>query len=236
MSAAWFLLLALPACGFVFLFWTLGMLALWPIDRAGGLQQRLSRFGTSTLLRLSRVSWLLELAAPLGGGPYVLVSNHSSPLDVFVLVASLRLPFRIAVKDSLYRHPLLWPLIGSGRHVRLGQIGGVRAALGMLRRGECSLLIFPEGEFSKHSVGEFRLGAAYLAVRAGIPAVPMALVGVREIFTQGLAGLRSGQVRVRLGVPIQTRGLTRADVPGLAQKLRQEVEILLQERALTDSP
>ena len=70
-----------------------------------------------------------------------------------------------------------------------------------------SVLLFPEGGRSPHGLREFKEGAAYIAIKAGVPVVPVALVGMRELLPMGSVHIRSGRVTVRVGDPIPTAGL-----------------------------
>jgi 1-acyl-sn-glycerol-3-phosphate acyltransferase len=91
-----------------------------------------------------------------------------------------------------------------------------------------SLLIFAEGGRSVDGVlQDFKDGAAYLAIKAQAPLVPVALIGTRDILAMHSATFHRGRVRVRIGEPICTEGLTthqRADV--IEKARRQIVEML----------
>ena len=65
-----------------------------------------------------------------------------------------------------------------------------------------------EGGRSSHGLRQFKEGAAYIAIKAGVPVVPMAVVGMRELLPMGSIHIKSGQVVLRVGDPIPTTGLT----------------------------
>ena len=72
-----------------------------------------------------------------------------------------------------------------------------------------SILFFPEGGRSRDgNLREFKDGAAYIAIKAQAPLVPLALVGAREILPMGSGTIRRGLVRLRIGDPIPTIGLS----------------------------
>jgi 1-acyl-sn-glycerol-3-phosphate acyltransferase len=73
----------------------------------------------------------------------------------------------------------------------------------------------------------FKEGAAYIAIKAGVPVVPMAIVGMREVLPMGSIHLRSGKVTVRVGQPIATEGLTIKDRDELSERLRRDVAELM---------
>jgi 1-acyl-sn-glycerol-3-phosphate acyltransferase len=96
----------------------------------------------------------------------------------------------------------------------------------MVRERGVSVLLFPEGGRSQHALREFKEGAAYIAIKAGVPAVPIALVGMRRILPMGSFHIRAGRALLRVGDPIPTEGMTTADRAALNQRLYEEVSRL----------
>jgi 1-acyl-sn-glycerol-3-phosphate acyltransferase len=84
----------------------------------------------------------------------------------------------------------------------------------------------PDGE-----VAHFKRGAFLVAIRAGVPVVPMAVHGGRQILRPGSLRLRPGTLRYRVGSPIPIEGLTEADAPALAESTRRIVASLSAEAA-----
>jgi len=77
-----------------------------------------------------------------------------------------------------------------------------------IRHGR-STLIFPEGGRSETGeLREFKDGAAFIAIRAQVPIVPMALIGMRQILPMHTLRFRRGHVKLRIGQPIETQGMT----------------------------
>ena len=92
------------------------------------------------------------------------------------------------------------------------------------------MLLFPEGGRSADdTLQEFREGAAYIAIKAGVPAVPIAMTGTREVLKMGSMQIMSGLVKLRIGDPIPTAHLTLRDRSTLIQTLREKVAELLLE-------
>ena len=101
----------------------------------------------------------------------------------------------------------------------------------IIREHGISLLIFPEGGRSHDGeLQPFKEGAAYIAIRAGVSVVPIALHGTREILPFGSARVRSGSVTMRIGEPIATAG-TR-DREHLTAELRSRIAALLEEQPI----
>jgi 1-acyl-sn-glycerol-3-phosphate acyltransferase len=91
-----------------------------------------------------------------------------------------------------------------------------------------SVLLFPEGGRAPEGLREFKEGAAYIAIKAGVPIVPMAIVGMREKLPMGSIHVRSGKVAVRVGQPISTDGLSISERMELTERLYREVAQLLE--------
>jgi 1-acyl-sn-glycerol-3-phosphate acyltransferase len=125
------------------------------------------------LLRYDARATALRLPA----GPFVMVANHPTLVDVTALVATTP-DIAIVAKRAMFRSPLVGPLLRACDHIEAGE-GGLFAgavvaeqALRRLRAGT-PVLIFPEGTRSPASgVGELRLGAFQIAARSGVPIVP----------------------------------------------------------------
>jgi 1-acyl-sn-glycerol-3-phosphate acyltransferase len=77
----------------------------------------------------------------------------------------------------------------------------------------------------------FRDGAAYIAIKAGVPLVPVAMIGVREVLPLGSSFVAGGPVRLRLGDPIPTMNLTLRDRAALTRRLYEAVMELYGEPA-----
>jgi 1-acyl-sn-glycerol-3-phosphate acyltransferase len=167
--------------------------------------------------------------------PYVFVANHSSYMDIPAILARLPHQFRFFAKKGLFQVPFLgWHLRRAG-HLEVDR-SSARASLKtmsegarMVRERGVSVLLFPEGGRSRGGLREFKEGAAYIAIKAGVPAVPIALVGMRRILPMGSIHIRAGRAVLRVGDPISTQGMTLADRAALNQRLYEEIARLLGE-------
>jgi len=167
---------------------------------------------------------------------YIFASNHLSYMDTPVVLSSIPVQFRFLAKSGLFKIPFLGWYLTKGGHVPV-PLGDPRAAVKILahaaeiiREHRISLLIFPEGGRAHDGVlQEFRDGAAYLAIKAQVPLVPLALVGTREILPMGSKTFRRGRVTLRIGDPIPTDGLLSRDRRALTQTSRDRIASLLAE-------
>jgi len=171
-------------------------------------------------------------------GSYVFVSNHLSYMDTPVVLANLP-DFRFLAKSGLFKIPLLGTHLATAGHIPVPR-GDARAAVRtmntaaqLIRERRISLLIFPEG--GRSHTGElapFQEGAAYIAVRAGVPLVPIALQGTREILPFGSGHVRSGLVTMRVGDPIPTDQVQLRDRGRITAQLRDRIASMLEEQPI----
>ncbi len=212
---------------------TLSLLASL-VDRTGRTQHRVARIWGRMLLAVSFIrvrAQGLEKLDPKA--TYVFVANHSSYMDIPALLAYLPFQFRFFAKKGLYRIPFLGGHLNRAGHIPVDR-SSARASLKSMSAGarivaerQVSLLLFPEGGRSPKGLREFKEGAAYIAIKAGVPVVPMALVGMRQLLPMGSIHLRSGEAVLRVADPIPTAGMRLSDRTELNERLYQEVSQLL---------
>ncbi len=203
-------------------------------DRHGNVLHHFARIWGKMLLAASFIrvrSEGLEKLDPRG--TYVFVANHASYMDIPAILSQLPHQFRFFAKKGLYKIPFLGthllraghlPVDRSSPRARLKSL--TEAARMISERGTC-MLLFPEGGRSPQGLREFNEGAAYLAIKAGVPVVPMALVGMREKLPMGSIHLRGGRVTLRIGAPIPTKDLKLSDREALTGRLYNEISSML---------
>jgi len=197
----------------------------------------IAQFWARLLLRFSSVEWKIEGLEHLDPQRnYVLVSNHASYMDTPVLMSALPMQFRFLAKSELFRIPFIGTHLGRAGHFPVER-DNVRASLRSMSEAakaveerHVSVLVFPEGGRSPMHLRPFKEGAAYIAIKAGVPVVPVALVGTREVLPMHSTQVRPGPVSVRIGVPIDTAGLKLADRNELNDTLRNEIARLAGEQ------
>ena len=157
-------------------------------DRTPARQLRVARAWARSLLRIAGVKVTVEgLDRIQPGGNYVFVSNHVSYMDIPVVLGNIPEEFLFLAKASLFRIPFLGTHLKTAGHV-LVPLEDPRSAIKTLQHTAAllhdgrSTLVFPEGGRSETGeLREFKDGAAFLAIRAQIPMVPMAMIGMRDI-------------------------------------------------------
>ena len=206
-------------------------------DKRGRTQHAIARRWARTLLAVCGARVRIEGLEKLQeDGAYVLVANHASYMDT-PAVLLIPLQIRFFAKRGLFRIPLLGGHLRRAGHFPVAR-DNPRASLKSLTEGArlvrergVSVVLFPEGGRSPDSLREFKEGAAYLAIKAGVPAVPIGIIGMRQVLPMGSAHVRPPAVTVRIGDPIPTEGM-KLDARGeLNQRLRREVAELIGEPA-----
>ena len=141
------------------------------------------------------------------GRTYVFVSNHQSIYDTPVIFASLPFQLRIIAKESLARFPVLGWHLKRGGHLFVDRRHPDRP--GILRRWRAlvadglSLIIYAEGTRSADGrVARFKAGSFLLAIEAGLPVVPVAVIGTRAIMPKGRLRTEPGRVLLVVHAPI----------------------------------
>jgi 1-acyl-sn-glycerol-3-phosphate acyltransferase len=164
--------------------------------------------------------------------PHVYAVNHASALDIPVLYVYLPFLFRIAFKSELLSYPIVgWHLKRSGQ-VCIDQqnpsrsISSIRAALKGLKAG-LPLVIFPEGGRTPDGeIKPFLPGAFFLAIKAQVDIVPVALVGTYELLPMNTYHIKCRPLEMRVGKPISTAGMVARDLESLSGKVQKELEAL----------
>ncbi len=205
------------------------------VDRKGNVQHLFARVWARACVWASGASLSVRGAEIFARHKVaVYACNHTSYMDTPVIFASLPFQFRILARKPLWRIPFIgWYLNRSGQipidtanpRATLSSLGAGAKAL----RAGLPLFVFPEG--GRTSNGELRpflSGAAYLAIRAQVPLVPLALVGVYDLLPIHTRHFFPGEVTLRVGEPIETSGMTLRQTDELTARLREAIEQLRQ--------
>jgi len=188
-------------------------------DRTGRFAHGCARLWSRLILVTTGVRVRVEgLEALEPGKTYIFVSNHQSIYDIPVIFWWLPYQLRIIAKESLGSFPFLgWHLRRTG-HLLVDRRNPDRS--GILRRWRelvvngLSLIIFPEGTRSPDGkVGRFKAGSFMLAIEAGLPIVPVSIVGTRHVMRKGRLTVEPGDVTLAIHPPIDARA--RAERPSI---------------------
>jgi 1-acyl-sn-glycerol-3-phosphate acyltransferase len=166
------------------------------------------------------------------GEPVVFMANHESWLDIPALLAAIPVQVRFLAKKSLFKVPFLgWAISAMGfipvdRENRRFAVRSFEEAAARIRRGR-SVLLFPEETRSTDgNLLPLQRGGFLIAIKAGIPIVPVGIEGAGRCLGKHNYLIRPGTIRVRFGDPIPTEGHGVTEKSVLMARVRAEIERL----------
>ncbi|MHB1935091.1 MAG: lysophospholipid acyltransferase family protein [Acidobacteriaceae bacterium] len=213
-------------------------------DGSGRIQHSIAQAWGGVLLRIA-----LSPVRVLGAENFqrdraaVYVSNHLSYMDTPVVLNKLPFQFRILARHDLFKIPFIgWYLQRSGQ-IPVDSTS-LRSTLASLNRGVKALqagmplVIFPEGGRSLDGrLQEFLSGPAYMAIRAQVPIVPMALIGTHELMPMHTYHLTPRPLLLIVGASISTAGYTSKTADALTHRVRDTIaEMYLQHAGISSEP
>lgn len=163
---------------------------------------------------------------------YVFMPNHQSLYDIPALLVSAPVDLRFMAKRSLFQIPIFGWALRAGGFVSIDRgssrraQSGFNSALRALRAG-ASFLVFPEGTRSLDGrLLPFKRGGLLLALRSGIPMVPVGIRGTLGIRTRGSYRIRPGRAIVRYGRPLDPADYGVRAIDRLEAELRERISAL----------
>jgi len=229
-----------PFANLLWYFYTVVMatlsLLLWPFDRTGAMQHWCARWWC----RL--IAWTIGARIRVHGtenvradGSYVYMANHSSLIDTPAMFAYLPYQFKIMAKKELFYIPFMgWHLWTSGNFPVDRSDGrktarSLRAVIEGIRAGK-SLVVFPEGTRTPDGkLQDFKPGAFKIALRAGVPIVPVTIRGTFKLLPKTTLAPRPGRVEVIIGEPIATSDYNEKRLGELIERTRAAIQSKLED-------
>lgn len=208
-------------------------------DRRGYFAHGCARMWSRLILKTTGVRVRVEgLEKIRPGATYVFVSNHQSIYDTPVVFASLPYQLRIIAKESLAAFPVLGWHLRRGGHLFVDRRHPDRA--GILKRWRAlvseglSLIIYAEGTRSTDGhTARFKAGSFLLAIQAGLPIVPLAVIGTRRVMPKGRLQTEPADVALVVHEPIQPPEIenpTAHDAKALADRVHAIVAAEVERR------
>lgn len=200
-----------------------------PFDRNRAVAGRFLRI-VGVLISMTFPPWRLRVVGrwPAERGPFVVVANHQSILDI-LLLSRLPREMKWVAKEELFRIPWIgWMLRMTGDiAVKRGDAGSGSEALAKakdyLAHG-MSVIFFPEGTRSKTGrLLPFKSGAFRLAIEAGVPVLPVAVWGTGAGMPKGSPWVRPCRAVARILEPVATAGLGLDDTTRLRDEVRRRI-------------
>ena len=204
------------------MFWLIPTIAVYTIvlgiasitssffDRKGHFAHGCARVWSWLILATTGVDVrVIGLERVVPGKTYVFVANHQSIYDIPCLFWNIPFQLRIIAKESLGRFPMLGPHLKRTGHMLVDRSkpdrSGIFGWASRLTSNGLSLIVFPEGTRSRDGyMGKFKGGSIMLAMQAGLPIVPISVIGSRHVMKKGELTTRPGHVTLIVHDPIET--------------------------------
>ncbi len=165
---------------------------------------------------------------------YVIVANHQSQFDIFVLYGWLGIDFKWVMKQELRKTPALGVACEKVGHIFIDR-SNHKAALASINEAKkrivngTSVLFFPEGTRSRDGkLLRFKKGAFKMAIDLELPILPVSVVGTNKILPSNTANLIPGKARLVFHEPITPDEYTNEKIPELIEKSRKAIESALE--------
>lgn len=164
---------------------------------------------------------------------YIIIANHHSYFDIPCIFVAIPQPIRFMAKVSLFKIPIFgWAIGRAGfipidRKNRRTAVKSFELAVNRIRKGN-TVVVFPEeGRSRERAMRTFQRGGFLLALRSGLPILPVAIQGTFDVFPAGATRVKPGPVTIRVGTPIPTAGLTVRDKGRLLEESREQISRML---------
>ncbi|HKM82585.1 MAG TPA: lysophospholipid acyltransferase family protein [Candidatus Acidoferrum sp.] len=166
-------------------------------------------------------------------GTCIFAANHTSSADAPAVVWSIPRRIAILLKRSLFKYPIvgqafhLAQFIPVDRFNRDSAIASMEKATEAIRAGQ-SFLIYPEGTRSSDGrLQEFKKGTAVMAIKAGVPLVPIACSGAHRVMEKRKLNIKPGEITVEFLAAIDTSQYTFEEREALTKRLHDEIAAAL---------
>jgi len=206
------------------------------IDKTGDSSMRVGRVWARSLLWIAGVRVTIQGLEKIDlNRNYLFCSNHLSYMDTPVVLANIPAQFRFLAKKGLFQIPFLGTHLSQAGHIPVPlenpreAVKTMTTAASVMEKRSISMLIFPEGGRSEDGVLQpFKEGGAFIAIKAGVPLLPIALIGTREVMAMGSPVIHAfRRVTLRIGDPVPTEGLALRDRGQVTEAVREQIVAML---------
>ncbi|MEN6621811.1 MAG: lysophospholipid acyltransferase family protein [Smithella sp.] len=164
----------------------------------------------------------------LRGKPQIFMANHQSDFDILITLANIPGQFRWIAKKELFHIPVFGAAMRAAGYIEIDRFDHEKAMQSLdeaaihIRDGK-SIMSFPEGTRSSNGIQAFKQGVFYLAIKSGIPIVPVSIVGSGEIMPKRSLKVTPGKVKLIIDKPIDTKSFTLESRSELIDKVRKVI-------------
>ena len=163
-------------------------------------------------------------------GAVVFVANHQGSFDIPILLGFIKKPKSVIAKIEMKKMPMISTWMGYMKCVFMDRkdirqsLKVINEAAEYLKQGY-STVVFPEGTRSKgNSMGEFKMGSFKLALKSGVPIVPVTIKGSYKIMELNGFIIRPAEVEIIISKPIQSLNISKKEAEELPDKVKTIIE------------
>ncbi len=167
------------------------------------------------------------------GKPYIFAANHQSQFDIFAIQGRFNYDLRWLAKKELFDIPIFGTAMRLAGYIAIDRSHGRKALKSLQEAAKriaagTSVIIFPEGTRSPDGkLHDFKSGGMILAIKSGVPLVPVGISGTFAVLPKGSLLAKPGHVTIRVGKPVATEGVSAKQKHELAERMKEEVGKLL---------
>ncbi|MEI8172378.1 MAG: lysophospholipid acyltransferase family protein [Deltaproteobacteria bacterium] len=165
----------------------------------------------------------------LAGRPQIFMANHQSDFDILIVLAHIPGQFRWIVKKELFNIPVFGAAMRNAGYIEIDRQNHERAMMSIdkaarkITEGK-SMMSFPEGTRSRDgSIRPFKKGMFHLAIKSGVPIVPISIVGAKDIMPKRSLHIKPGQVTLVIDKPIDVSGYEIENRNELIERVRNVI-------------
>jgi 1-acyl-sn-glycerol-3-phosphate acyltransferase len=180
--------------------------------------------------------WLTNTRVEVIGGhnvmmnrPQIFMANHQSDFDILIVLAHIPGQFRWIAKKELFKIPVFGKAMRNAGYIEIDRqnhekaLQSLEEAAQKIREGK-SVVTFPEGTRSRDGkIKPFKQGMFHLAIRSGVPIVPISIIGANEIMPKRTLKVRPGRITMIIDRPVDVSGYTLDTRGELIEKVRDIV-------------
>jgi len=228
---------------FVWTLWTIETVILGTLatiagifGSSGKLSHLIARFWSKCFIYSSGIKVRITGRENLiTNGPQIFISNHQGYFDIFSLTAFFPVQLRWIAKKELFKIPFLGWAMKAARYVSIDRenkrsaIRSIEQGVQLIKKG-LSTVIFPEGTRSLDGkMLPFKRGSLILIRKTNAPIVPVTISGSYNIIRKKSLRIHPGVIDIKIGEPIYTDGMSKAEIEELLPKIREMISTNLSE-------
>jgi len=209
----------------------LTIIIISPFDTKGNIVHYIGKFWSLLNVFLSGTRLTIKGMEKIDANlPHIVMSNHQSLFDVWALIGKIPLQIRWIVKSEIRKIPIFGYTLERMGHVyvdrrnRAAAFISLETAARKIKKGT-SVIIFPEGTRSKDGqLLRFRMGGINLALKSGVPILPVTVNGSRFVLPKNTLALMPGKIEIIVGDVIDPSIYDENHKYELMEKIRSAID------------